>query len=170
MDLRNKIRSVQNFPKEGIDFKDITTLLKDKEAFKECIKQMANKFKNEKIDIIVGAEARGFIIGAPLAYELNAGFVPVRKLGKLPSDTIKYEYELEYGTDTLEMHKDAISKGNRVLIVDDLLATGGTSYSVAKMVETLGGEVVGFDFLIELEFLNGREVLKGYKVESIIKY
>lgn len=170
MDLREKIRSVLDFPKEGIDFKDITTVLKDKEAFRECINQMANRVNNKEIDLIIGAEARGFLVGAPLAYELGVGFVPVRKPGKLPAKTISYEYELEYGTDTLEMHADSISKGDKVLIVDDLLATGGTALASAKMVEQLGGEVVGMLFFIELEFLKASEKLREYDIMSIVKF
>ena len=170
MDLKVKIRSVLDFPKEGIDFKDITTVLKDKEAFRECIDQMANKVNSKDIDLILGAEARGFLLGAPLAYKLGVGFVPVRKPGKLPAKTINYEYELEYGTDILEIHEDSVSKGDKVLIVDDLLATGGTALASAKMVEELGGEVVGMLFFIELEFLKASEKLKDYDVESIVKF
>lgn len=170
VNLREKVRSIQDFPKEGIDFKDITTILKDKDAYKSCIDQLAEGLKDIDIDIVVGPEARGFLVGAPLAYALNVGFVPVRKPGKLPAETISYEYELEYGTDKLEMHKDAITPGQKVVIVDDLLATGGTVLSTIKMIEELGGQVVGLSFLIELEFLNAREVLKGYEVKSLIKY
>lgn len=167
--LENSIRSVFNFPIDGIDFKDITTLLKDKHAFREAVRQMADKVDGE-VDVVVGMEARGFLFGTPMAYELGAGFVPVRKPGKLPAQTIHYEYDLEYGTDKLEMHRDGIEKGQKVLIVDDLLATGGTAVATAKMVEELGGEIVGLVFLIELEDLKGREKLSGYKVDSIIKY
>jgi len=170
MDLASKIRDIKDFPKEGIIFKDITTVLKDKEAFHQCIYQIAEQLRDKEIDIVVGPEARGFLIGAPLAYELGVGFVPVRKPGKLPAETISYEYQLEYGTDTLEMHKDAIEPGQKVVIVDDLLATGGTVYSTIKMIEDLGGEVVGVNFFIELEFLNAREVLKGYDVKSLVKF
>ena len=170
MKLKDKIRVIENFPAEGISFKDITTLLKDAEALNECINQMAERFDDVKIDLIVGPESRGFIFATPLAYLLKTGFVPVRKPGKLPAETIKYEYELEYGTDSLEIHKDAIKKGQKVLIVDDLLATGGTMYATAKLVEKLGGEVAGFGFLIELSDLKGRDRLKGYKVESLITY
>ncbi len=170
MDLKEKIRIIDGFPSEGISFKDITTLLKDAEALNECINQMVDRFKDVKVDMIVGPESRGFIFATPLAYVLKTGFVPVRKPGKLPAETISYEYELEYGTDRLEMHKDAIHPGQKVLIVDDLLATGGTMSAAARLVEKLGGEVVGLGFLIELNDLNGREKLKGYKVESLIQY
>lgn len=170
MELKDKIRVIENFPTEGISFKDITTLLKDAKALNECINQMAERFKDVKIDLIVGPESRGFIFATPLAYLLKTGFVPVRKPGKLPAETIKHEYELEYGTDSLEIHKDAIKKGQKVLIVDDLLATGGTMYATAKLVEKLGGEVAGLGFLIELSDLKGRDKLKGYKVESLITY
>ncbi|WP_069649398.1 adenine phosphoribosyltransferase [Caloranaerobacter ferrireducens] len=170
MDLKSKIRNIKDFPKEGINFKDITTVLKDKEAFRYLINQMAEKLRDKDIDIIVGPEARGFLIGAPLAYELGAGFVPVRKPGKLPAETVSVEYELEYGTDKLEMHKDAIKPGQKVVVVDDLLATGGTVHSTVKLIEELGGEVVAISFFIELEFLNGRELLKDYEVNSLIKF
>lgn len=170
MDFKSKIRSILDFPKEGINFRDITTVLKDKEAFNACIKQMAEHLRDKNIDIVVGPEARGFLIGAPLAYEIGAGFVPVRKPGKLPSETISFEYELEYGTDKLEMHKDAIEKGQRVAVIDDLLATGGTALSTCKMVEQLGGEVVSVGFFIELEDINGRQTLADYDVFSIVKF
>lgn len=170
MDLKSKIRNIKDFPKEGINFKDITTVLKDKEAFHYLINQMADKLRDKDIDIIVGPEARGFLIGAPLAYELGAGFVPVRKPGKLPAETVSVEYELEYGTDKLEMHKDAIKPGQKVVVVDDLLATGGTVHSTVKLIEELGGEVVAISFFIELEFLNGRELLKDYEVNSLVKF
>lgn len=170
MNLKSKIRSVLNFPIEGIDFKDITTVLKDRDALRETIKQMADKISGRDIDVIVGMEARGFLIGTPLAYEIGAGFVPVRKPGKLPAETISYEYELEYGTDKLEMHRDAIFKGQKVLIVDDLLATGGTAVATAKMIEELGGDIVGALFFIELDELKGRDKLSKYNVESLIQY
>lgn len=169
MNLESTIRSVYDFPIEGIDFKDITTLLKDKNAFRESIRQLA-EVSGRDIDIVVGMEARGFIFGAPLAYEIGAGFVPVRKPGKLPAETINYEYSLEYGSDKLEMHKDAIVKGQKVIVVDDLLATGGTAAATVKMIEELGGEIVGCLFLIELMDLEGRKELEGYRVDSIIKY
>ena len=170
MDLKEKIRVIEDFPAKGISFKDITTLLKDSEALRECIKEMAERFKDVHVDIIAGPESRGFIFATPLAYLLKTGFVPVRKPGKLPAETIKYEYQLEYGTDSLEIHKDAIKKGQKVLIIDDLLATGGTMYATAKLVEKLGGEVAGLGFLIELKDLKGREKLKEYRVESLITY
>lgn len=170
MDLKETIRVIEGFPTEGISFKDITTLLKDAGALKECINQLAERFKDIQVDMIVGPESRGFIFATPLAYLLDTGFVPVRKPGKLPAETISYEYKLEYGTDKLEIHKDSIKPGQKVIIVDDLLATGGTMYAAAKLVEKLGGEVAGLGFLIELKELNGRERLKGYKVESLIQY
>lgn len=170
MDLREKIRNVPNFPQEGIQFKDITTLLKDGEAFRIAIDRLAAPYKDKAIDIVIGPEARGFAVGAPVAYVLGAGFVPIRKPGKLPAETISYGYALEYGTDALELHKDAIEPGTRVLIVDDLLATGGTTKATVKMVEQLGGNVLGLSFLIELAFLNGRQVLAGYDITSLIQY
>ena len=170
MDLDKYIRVIENFPKEGISFKDVTTLLKDGEAFKFAIKSIADRLRDLKVDVIVGPEARGFLFGAPVAYELGVGFVPVRKPGKLPGETVQFEYELEYGTDTLEIHKDAIQKGMRVAMVDDLLATGGTILSAVKLVESLGGEVVHVGFLIELSFLNGRDCLEGYDISSMITY
>jgi adenine phosphoribosyltransferase len=170
MNLKSKVRSILDFPIEGIDFKDITTVLKDKDAFRETIKQMAEKISGKEVDIVVGMEARGFLLGTPLAYEIGAGFVPVRKPGKLPAETISHEYALEYGTDKLEMHRDAIFEGQKVLIVDDLLATGGTAVATAKMIEELGGDIVGALFFIELDELKGRDRLSGYSVESIIKY
>lgn len=170
MNLEQKIRNIEGFPKEGISFKDITTVLKDKDAFKYSIDELKRLSDEVEFDLILGPEARGFLVGAPLAYATNKGFVPVRKPGKLPADTISYEYDLEYGTDVLEIHKDAIKKKDKVIIVDDLLATGGTVLSTIKMVEQLGGEVVGIYFLMELEFLNGIDKLKGYNVKSIIKY
>jgi len=168
--LRDFIRNVPDFPKKGIVFRDITTLLKDKRAFRKTIDVMYDKYKAAHIDKVVSVESRGFIFGSVLAYRLNAGFVPVRKPKKLPSITIREEYQLEYGTDSLEIHIDAISKGEKVLIVDDLLATGGTVQATCKLVEKLGGEIIGLAFLIELSFLNGREKLKGYVVSSIISY
>lgn len=170
MDLKNKIRVIEGFPKEGISFKDVTTLLQDKEAFTYTIDKFKEYLKDKNIDIIVGPEARGFIFGAPLAYAIGAGFVPVRKKGKLPADTISASYDLEYGSDALEIHKDAIKPGQRVAIVDDLLATGGTIGSVAKLVELVGGEVVSVDFVIELTDLKGRDKLKNYDVMSLVSY
>jgi len=170
MNLEKYIRVIEDFPKEGISFKDVTTLLKDGEAFRYSINTMAKVLMDLNVDIIIGPEARGFIFGAAIAYELGIGFVPVRKPGKLPAETIKYEYELEYGIDILEIHKDAVKKGDRVAIIDDLLATGGTILSTVKMVEMLGGEVVHIGFLIELEDLMGRKCLEEYDVSSIIRY
>lgn len=170
MEIKDLIRNIEGFPTEGINYKDITPLLRDKEGFKYSIKELAKTLKDIEFDLVVGPEARGFLVGAPLAYETNTGFVPVRKPGKLPYDTISHEYELEYGTDKLEMHKDAIKPGQKVVILDDLLATGGTVYSTIKMVEELGGEVVAVRFLIELEFLKGRDMLKGYDIDALIKY
>lgn len=170
MDLREKVRVIEDFPKEGISFKDITTLISDGEALKEAVDKMVEFFKDKNIDLVVGPEARGFIFGVPVAYALGAGFVPVRKPGKLPADTVKVEYDLEYGSDILEIHKDAIKPGLRVAIVDDLLATGGTIAAVTKLVEQVGGEVVGLSFAIELEELKGREKLKDYDVMSLLKY
>jgi len=167
MDLQEKIRTVPDFPKKGIMFRDITTLLKDKAAFKEAVLKIADKYRDVKIDKIVAAESRGFIFGAALAYELNVGFVPVRKPGKLPAETLKEEYELEYGIDALEIHLDAISEGENVLIVDDLIATGGTIKAVARMVEKLGGNVIGMAFLIDLASLHGDI---GYDLFSLIQY
>ncbi|MBI2861647.1 MAG: adenine phosphoribosyltransferase [Chloroflexi bacterium] len=170
MDLAAKIRDIPDFPKPGIVFKDITTLIQDPKALKYAIDQLHKHFRGRGIDVVVAMESRGFIFGAPLAYKFGAGFVPVRKLGKLPSDTIRVEYDLEYGTNTVEMHSDAISPGQRVLIVDDLLATGGTAGATIKLVEHLGGVIVGIAFLIELTFLNGRQGLEKYDVFSLIQY
>lgn len=160
-----------DFPKEGIDFIDITTVLQDAEAFRACMDSF--KALSEKMgdfDVIVGSESRGFIFGAPLAYHMSKGFVPVRKKGKLPYKTVREEYDLEYGKDVLEMHADAIKPGQRVLIVDDLLATGGTTQANIRLIEKLGGEVAGIVYFIELMSLNGRDKLKGYKVDSIVKF
>jgi len=170
LDLKDKIRSIVDFPKKGIVFRDITTLLTDKDAFKDSIDQMAEHYKDEKIDLIMGAEARGFIFGAALAYALGTGFVPVRKPGKLPFKTCQTSYDLEYGKNILQMHIDAVKKGDKVLIVDDLVATGGTAKAKADLVEKMGGDVIGFCFLVELEFLNPRKVLKDYDIFSLIKY
>lgn len=169
MDLKEFIRDIPDFPQKGILFRDITPLLKNKDAFEMAIKKMCEPFKDEKIDVVVGIEARGLILAAPIAFYLNAGFVPIRKPGKLPWKTIRKEYELEYGMAILEIHKDAISKKERVLIVDDVLATGGTAKATADLVETLGGIVIGFDFLIELIDLKGRETLKNYTLFSLLK-
>ena len=170
MDLKDKIRVIEDFPKEGISFKDITTLIADGEALKESIDQIANYLKDKEIDVVVGPEARGFIFGVPVAYALGVGFVPVRKKGKLPGETVSVKYALEYGEDELFIHKDAIKKGQKVAIVDDLLATGGTIEAVAKLVESAGGEVATLDFAIELTELNGRDKLKGYDVMSLVQY
>ncbi|AEY66471.1 adenine phosphoribosyltransferase [Clostridium sp. BNL1100] len=171
MNFKDKLRHVMDFPKEGIDFIDITTVLQDPEAFRACMdtfRTLAEKMGD--FDIIVGSESRGFIFGAPLAYHMNKGFVPVRKKGKLPYKTVREEYDLEYGKDVLEMHSDAIKPGQRVLIVDDLLATGGTTQANIKLIEKLGGEVAGIVYFIELMSLNGRDKLKGYKVDSLVKF
>ena len=170
MDLKKKIRNVPNFPKKGIVFRDITTLLSDSDAFKYSVDKMTEQYKGKEIDLIIGAEARGFIFGALLAYNLGTGFIPVRKPGKLPFKTCETSYDLEYGKNILQMHMDAVKKGDRVLIVDDLVATGGTAKAKADLVEKMGGKVLGFCFLIELEFLNPRKVLEGYEVFSLIKY
>lgn len=164
------IRVIEDFPHEGISFKDITTLIKEGDAFREVVDIISNDLKGKDVDYIAGPESRGFLLGAAVAYSLGVGFIPVRKPGKLPADTISYEYELEYGTNTLEIHTDAIEKGAKVAIVDDLLATGGTIYSAAKLIESLGGEVVAMEFLIELESLKGRDKLNNYYVNSLIKY
>ncbi|MCK4437097.1 adenine phosphoribosyltransferase [bacterium] len=169
-DLKSKIRDVPDFPRKGIVFKDITTLLKDRAAFREAIDKLTERYLEKEVDIVVGVEARGFIIAGPLAYKLGAGMVPIRKKGKLPTATLRASYQLEYGQDELEIHQDAVKKGDRVLIVDDLLATGGTSLAAAKLVKRLKGEVVELAFLIELTFLKGREKLKGYPAFSLIKY
>ena len=169
-ELRARIREIPDFPKPGILFYDITTLLKDAAAFKESIDLMMEPFRAEPPDIVVGMESRGFIFSAPMAYELGAGLVPVRKLGKLPADTLSIEYALEYGSNTLEIHRDAIQPGQRVLIVDDLLATGGTVQGTIELVERLKGVVVGLAFLVELEFLHGRERLGDHRVTSVIRY
>ena len=170
MKLEDKIRDVPDFPIKGVVFKDITTLLKDPDAYHTAIESMADAFRGKQIDVVVGMESRGFVFAAPLAYLLGAGLVPVRKLGKLPAETVRAEYSLEYGTNTLEMHKDAIQPGQTVLIVDDLLATGGTTMATVKLVEMLGGQITGISFLIELGFLHGREKLKGYDVHAEIQY
>lgn len=170
MNLKTCIRDIPNFPKEGIIFKDVSTLLRNKAALKKSVDQLVKKFKDKKIDYVVGVEARGFIFGAVLAYKLGAGFVPVRKKGKLPYKTRSITYSLEYGTDTLEIHEDAIDPGSRVLIVDDLLATGGTIRAVTDLIKAQHANIVGLAFLVELSFLNGKDKLKEYPVYSIIKY
>ncbi len=170
MDLASTIRSVPDFPIEGILFYDITTLLKDHAALKESVDQLVAHYQDVGIDVIVGMESRGFIFGMPVAYRMGTGFVPVRKPGKLPAATASESYALEYGTNTLEIHVDAIKKGQNVLIVDDLLATGGTAKATCNLVEKLGGNVVGLAFVIELNFLKGREKLQGYDVFSLLRY
>ena len=169
MNLEKYISIVENWPKEGISFKDITTLMADGEAYKYATDQIVNYAKEKKVDVVVGPEARGFIIGCPVSYSLGIGFVPVRKPNKLPREVISYQYDLEYGSNTLTMHKDAIKLGQRVLITDDLLATGGTIEATIKLVEELGGIVVGIAFLIELDGLNGMDKLQGYDVLTLLK-
>lgn len=169
-DLRSLIREVPDFPKPGILFYDITTLLKNADAFREVIDRMASAIGDTKVDVVVGMESRGFIFSAPLAYQLGAGFVPVRKLGKLPAETIEVEYELEYGTATLEIHSDAIAKGQRVLLVDDLLATGGTVMGTIELVRRLGGEIAGLSFMVELGALKGREKLDEFEIHALLTY
>jgi len=170
MNLNDYIATIEGFPKEGISFKDITPLLQDKDAFKNSIDQIVEFGKKVGADVVVGPESRGFIFGCAAAYGLEVGFVPVRKPGKLPREVISHEYSLEYGTNTLCMHKDAIKPGQKVLIVDDLLATGGTVDAAIKLINELGGEVVGCAFLIELDFLKGRDLLKNTEVFSILHY
>lgn len=168
-ELKQFIRDIPDFPKKGIIFKDITTLLKETKAFKEAVDTIVNQYKDKKIDTVVSVEARGFFFGAAVAYKLGVGLVPIRKKGKLPYKTHAVTYQLEYGTDTLEVHQDAVKKGDRVLIVDDLLATGGTVKAVAELIEKMDGVVAGIAFVIELMPLKGREKLKGYNVTSLIK-
>jgi adenine phosphoribosyltransferase len=169
-DLRAKIREIPDFPKPGILFYDITTLLKDPAAFRDVIDRMAADVDGEQVDLVVGMESRGFIFAAPLADRLGAGFVPVRKLGKLPAETIEVEYDLEYGTATLEVHRDAIQPGQRVLIVDDLLATGGTVIGTIELVKRLGGEIAGLSFMVELTALHGRDKLEGFAIHTLLTY
>ena len=170
MDLSSTIRNIPDFPKKGILFRDITTLLNDKVMFRKAINSMAKTLKNKKIDYITAAEARGFIFGGALAYKMKCGFVPVRKPGKLPSKTYRYTYSLEYGKDSLEIHRDAFPAGSKVLILDDLLATGGTALAMIKLAGKLKAKIAAVAFLIELTELNGREKLKDYPVYSLIKY
>ncbi|MBI5695718.1 MAG: adenine phosphoribosyltransferase [Nitrospirae bacterium] len=169
-DLKARVRDIPDFPKKGILFRDITTLLKDEQSFQKVIDKFSAFYEDEGIEKVVGIESRGFIFGAPLAYTLGAGFVPVRKPGKLPSDIYEAKYELEYGTDTLNIHQDAIEPGQRVLIVDDLLATGGTMAATLDLVKQLGAVVVGVAFLIELTELKGRDRLAGHQVLSLVSY
>lgn len=168
--LKQLIREIPDFPKPGILFYDITTLLKDKTGFATLIDALSEHFVAQDVDLVLGMEARGFIFGPAVAYRLNAGFIPVRKPGKLPAKTTKYDYALEYGTNTLEIHEDAIEKGQRVIIVDDLLATGGTAEATAKLAESLGAEIAGMGFVVELDFLHPRAKLKGYDVFSLLHY
>jgi adenine phosphoribosyltransferase len=170
MDLASTIRSVPDFPVEGILFYDITTLLKNPTAFKNCIDQLTDQYREKGVDLVVGMESRGFIFGTPVAYQLGVGFVLIRKPGKLPAESISESYDLEYGSNTLEIHVDAIEKGQKVLVVDDLLATGGTAVATCNLIEKLGGQVVGVAFVIELTFLTGREKLKDYEVFSLLQY
>ena len=170
MELARLIRSIPDFPIKGILFRDITTLIRDGEALQEAIDTMVERYIDTDIDVVAAVEARGWIFGAPLAYELGAGFVPIRKPKKLPAETISASYALEYGMNTLEMHKDAISVGTKVLIVDDLLATGGSARAATQLIEKLGGQVIGIAFLIELVDLHGRDKLKGYDVYSMIQF
>lgn len=169
-DLKTLIREVPDFPKPGINFYDITTLLKHPDGLRETVDALAAEYEGEKVDSVIGVEARGFIFAPALAYHLGAGFVPVRKPKKLPAECVSISYDLEYGQDTLEIHRDAIGHGHRVIIADDLLATGGTAKAVCNLVEELGGTVAGLVFVVELEFLPGRKKLEGYDVRSLIKY
>ncbi|GBF23470.1 adenine phosphoribosyltransferase [Candidatus Gastranaerophilus sp. (ex Termes propinquus)] len=169
--IKDSIRAIPDFPQPGILFRDITTALKDPEVMGEMIEFFVNEFKGAKIDYVAGVESRGFIFGMPVAYKLNCGFIPIRKPGKLPAETLSCEYALEYGTDKIEMHKDAIEKGKRVLLIDDLLATGGTAAASAKLIQSTQGELVGIGFAIELEDLKGREKLPGgVNIVSMVKY
>lgn len=168
--IKSKIREIPDWPKPGVNFKDITPLLEDGDVFKQVVDYLASKYSNQKIDKIVGIDARGFLIAAPLGYKLGTGIAIVRKKGKLPSETIFQEYDLEYGSNTIEMHKDSIKEGERVLIVDDVLATGGTMKAAVDLVNKLRGEIVGIEFLIELSFLNGRDKIGGYNIGVMVKY
>lgn len=168
--LKEHIREVPDFPKPGINFYDITTLLKHPEGFRQTIDALSDQFKGAQADTIIGIEARGFIFAPAMAYHMGAGFVPARKPGKLPSECATISYDLEYGQDALQIHSDAVGEGHRVIIADDLLATGGTARAVVDLVEKLGGEVIGLAFVVELDFLQGRERLAGYDVRSLIKY
>lgn len=170
MDLKSKIRNIPDFPVKGIQFKDITTLLKDKDAYRHCIERITRHCQSLKIDYIAGIEARGFVIGAPVAYNLNVGLLLIRKKGRLPADVERISYKLEYGENILEIHRDAFKRNDRIMVIDDLLATGGTTLAVFKLIEKLKGKVVGADFIIELEMLKGREKLKGYEIFSLVKY
>jgi adenine phosphoribosyltransferase len=169
-DIKKYIRSIKDFPKPGIMFRDITTLLKEPDGLKASFKSLVDFTKGLKIEKVVAIESRGFMLGAMIAESLNAGFVPIRKPGKLPAETVREEYSLEYGTDAIEIHKDAIKPGEHILLHDDLLATGGTAQAAVKLIEKLGGKVVQISFIIELSFLNGRDKLKGYDVRSLVNY
>ncbi|WP_304507740.1 adenine phosphoribosyltransferase [Anaerotignum sp.] len=170
MELKDKIRSIPDYPEKGVIFRDITTLLKDTDGLVEAVDQMQKMLEGQEFDLILGPESRGFIFGMPIAYNLKKGFIPIRKKGKLPAEVVSKEYSLEYGTAVIEMHKDAVQPGQKVVIVDDLLATGGTATAIVDMVESIGAEVVSLNFLIELDFLNGRKVLDGYHVNTVIHY
>lgn len=170
MDLKSKIRTVPHWPIEGVMFRDITTLLQDPAAFKHCCDELYKRYKDEEIDVVVGLESRGFIFGAVLAYKLGVGFVPIRKPGKLPHKTISAEFEKEYGKDKMEIHEDAIKKGDKVLVVDDLIATGGTISAAIKLVEQLGGEIVECAFIIDLPNLKGKDKIKGYKIFTMVEF
>lgn len=175
MDLKQLIREVPDFPRPGVSFKDITTLMKQPGAMAEAVRSMARRFRDDHVEMVVGVESRGFVLGAPLAYELGTGFVLIRKPGKLPAQTLRVEYDLEYGKDALEIHRDALDPGQRVLLVDDLLATGGTMAAAADLVRGLEAEIVGFSFLVELVFLRGRERLKRFglsdeQILSLVRY
>jgi adenine phosphoribosyltransferase len=170
MDLASLVRNIPDFPVKGIQFKDVTTLLRDPAAFSQAIDDMAAPFQSQGVELVAAVESRGFIFGAPVANRLRAGFVPVRKLGKLPYQKINESYTLEYGTETLEMHTDSVQPGQKVLIVDDLIATGGSARATINLIERLGGKVVGLSFLIELKFLNGRDRLAGHTINSLIQY
>lgn len=170
MDFKKYVEEIQDFPIDGILFRDVTPLMQDANAYKTCIDELIAYGKNVNADLVIGPEARGFLFGCPVAYGLNVGFAPIRKPGKLPRETVSFSYDLEYGSNVLHMHKDAIKPGQRVLIVDDLLATGGTVHAATKIVEELGGVVAGIAFVIELEDLKGRELLKDYDVMTLMKY
>ncbi|MCU0847897.1 MAG: adenine phosphoribosyltransferase [Spirochaetes bacterium] len=172
MAIKSKIRTVPHFPKEGIMFRDITTLLKDAQGFRKVVDELVQRYTGEGIDIVVGLEARGFILGGAVAHQLGKGFVPIRKAGKLPAETESYEYKLEYGSDTIEIHRDSINKGDRVLLIDDLLATGGTAMAGAKLIEKLGGKIVEMAFIIDLPDVGGRKKIEkeGYKVFALCEF
>ncbi|MCP3957797.1 MAG: adenine phosphoribosyltransferase [bacterium] len=169
-DLKRYIREVPDYPKPGINFYDITTLLKEPQGLRATVDSFGRLFEGRVIDLVIGIESRGFLFGPQLAYQFSAGFIPVRKPGKLPAETVSQVYELEYGTDELEMHRDAVGAGDRVLIVDDVIATGGTAAATAKLVESCGAEVAGFGFVVELTFLDGRARVDGYEVQTLVRY